>query len=389
MMKEGALKTDEEVGKLYPQVSFSKSPVQFIGKMKGYGGNGEPLIKQADTVTATRVANYINEAKADNDEDFNQAIVRYAAKSNRSVNDINERLEILRSPNFRVDRSNKMVTFSDMDMMHGLAPKQFKQIELTAYNAETANGMLLNSRSTPDLPIAFAARASMAHPALTSGVTFDSSLNIGNSKFTDGGIYSNLPVEAAFDDIKQAISEPKGGTGEDIELGKRRAQTMLFAFDEKGKSYANSFLPPSAKANNVKVSRLYQAFGVTPENRRHDVLKSHYSNKTTVFHGDLSVLGGGSDKKIVDHAKKDATFNTLIQANNRTNEPALYQVDSIEQAYGLLSGEEKELLLKDGPPKREDYSSLPWEGEGKNASYDAMTNLYNIALARRTEKEDQ
>jgi hypothetical protein len=93
-----------------------------------------------------------------------------SGKTTPSKEEVLARLQTLMDPDFGSDRSGKRATFSDMRMMHALDPDNVKEIRLTGFDTDSKEAAHISADSTPDPPIAVAARISMAHPLIASAV---------------------------------------------------------------------------------------------------------------------------------------------------------------------------------------------------------------------------
>ena len=377
------LRTDEEIGRLYPQLHFEEQWQRVLG------GNAEGMVHFLDRLVGDKVAAGLKAfAEEAGRVGETEAFRKYAEDGRHMKNfeQVLDRVGILKNPNYEKDRSGQMVTFSDMEMMHALAPDKFKEIRLTGFHRKrlehgkfserVGEVKIFNADTTPDLPVAFAARISMAHPAIASGVKLDPDLGVGGGPrfnvtgygedyYTDGGTGSNVPLEAVFGgDVEKATSPVEGGTDEDVARGRKLAATAVLIFDDKGKAYTTLHGPPERR--NVAASALERHFGVTDEALTADREKAYRGHTFIVFHGDVGTLDVKPDDDKAHFAKASATFNMLKQINDRCNQPLMQQTETVEQAFELLSDDEKKLLLSDGPPSERGGPS---------------EELYNMALA--------
>lgn len=421
------LGTDSGLNALYPELDF-RNQVQFIGKMMGSGGDAQGMVRKMDVITGTKAMEYLNgEAFSDPggyEQEWRDFAEGFAQQNGLQADDVFNRLQELRHQDFMEpqvadpvaqargvalgaarallpiagplamvlpvaeaalggdaapvpSRTDSMITFMDMKMLHALAPSEFREIQLTGYDKNDAQGVFMNADTTPDMPIAYAARISMAHPAIASAVHLTQDYGIGTHTFADGGIATNSPVEAVFGgDLAASTAEVQGGSDQDIEVGQLRARTALMIFDEGGKGYSSMHSPAEDRTSSS--SFIDRRFGVTTAAKQGDKDKEYVSNTFVVFHGKVGTMDTSPSAEKADHAKALSAFKMLEQIDNRCHQPNLQQTNTMEQAYGLLSDAEKQLLLADGPP---DIADFAVDEHGISADFIATGQLYDMARA--------
>ncbi|MDR2664274.1 MAG: patatin-like phospholipase family protein [Puniceicoccales bacterium] len=117
------------------------------------------------------------------------------------------RLEVLRDRNLEdvsTPQEDKMPTFADLALLRKIGAP-FHNLEVTLYNETAHEEIYASAENTPDLPIAFAARGTMALPLMFRAISIPTRLlhpadpaNPANpddrSVIVDGGIGDNIPV---------------------------------------------------------------------------------------------------------------------------------------------------------------------------------------------------
>jgi predicted acylesterase/phospholipase RssA len=410
---------------LYPELEFSGQVEKLARIYSGMGGDAQGMVKKMDEITGTKAMEYLNGAAFGNPGEYEQEwqtfAEGFAADNGLEADDVYNRLQELRHQDFGgarerptgevvartalkmakvvlpplavlpisvpamgetpPARTDSMITFMDMKMLHALAPSEFREIQLTGYDKDDAQGVYMNADATPDMPIAYAARISMAHPAIASAIHLDVDYGIGTHTFADGGIATNSPVEAVYSNqnMDAATAPVEGGSDAAIEAGQLRSRTALMIFDEGGKGYTAMHGAPEDRTSTS--SFVDRKFGVTTAAKQGDKDKEYVSNTFVVFHGKVGTMDTSPSQEKGDHAKALSTFKMLEQINNRCHQPNLQQTNTLEQAYGLLSDSEKQLLLADGPPKREDFV---FDEDGISVDFIATGQLYDMARAELT-----
>lgn len=419
------LGTSSGLNALYPELDF-RNQVQFIGKMRGSAGDAQGMVRKMDVITGTKAMEHLNaEAFSDPvgyEQKWRDFAEGFAQQNGLQADDVFSRLQELRHQDFMEpqvaepvalplglaldasrpiagalamvraiaeaafnrqggaaapmpSRTDSMITFMDMKMLHALAPSDFREIQLTGYDKNDAQGVFMNADTTPNMPIAYAARISMAHPAIASAVHLTQDYGIGTHTFADGGIATNSPVEAVFGgNLAASTAKVRGGSDQDIEVGQLRARTALMIFDEGGKGYSSMHSP--VEDRTYEASNIQRLFGMTTAAKQGDQDKEYVSNTFVVFHGKVGTMDTSPSQEKADHAKALSAFKMLEQIDNRCNQPNLQQTNTLEQAYGLLSDAEKQLLLADGPPNIQDFAV---DENGTSADFIATGQLYDMA----------
>lgn len=369
-------KSDAALNKIYPDISFIHQYERVVGRFITEVGNGQLIVQKFDKVTANKVMEVLKELAAD--EGGEERLVGFAndfaTKHGLEASDVAQRLSDLRTQDYTKVRSKQMITFRDMQMLHALSPENFREVHLTAYDMQERKGKYMNVENTPDMPVAYALRASIAHPGLTSAVRFET--NYGhqtlNHGFTDGGTGTNVPLEAFYGGSMDVSPMPTDcGSKEAVERGQLRARTALLLFDNDGLAYDWMHSNP-VKNNSIAAPLYYKFFGVTDESRRADANKAYVSNTFVVFHGEIGLLDTSPKMEKARFAKALSRYKMLEQIVLRMNQLNIQQVDNVEQAYRLLSEKEKDLLITERRPdepavRKEESLTKSMQGAVKNS----------------------
>lgn len=323
-------------------------------------GNLSPLPATKMVATLDQlVGNKVNEfLSATKPGDLSAMAEKYANANNLSKNDVLARLATLRNPDYTSDRSGKMVTFSDMKMLHAMAPDNFREIQLTGYDSTRREGLLFNAETTPDLPVVFGARISMAHPAIATAIKLDDKHGFGNHALTDGGIYSNTPLEALYDNDRGLASIE---TNDVSEFQALHEKTMVMIFDDSGKAYSTLHgAPESREVSNgfgMKAAKLVANNPNMDKDWLFDKGKEYHSGpgNFVVFHGKVGTMGLALEKT-KEFAQLQSTLKALEQIEQRIDAPSCVTYKSVDAVFKSLSDTEKQLILMDGEPRREDFS---------------------------------
>ncbi|MCL2001408.1 MAG: patatin-like phospholipase family protein [Planctomycetes bacterium] len=154
------------------------------------------------------------------------------------------------------DRTGRMVTFRDLELLARLSPDKFKNLAITAYSGELQKSVFFDARTTPDLPVAVAARASMALPGVYSPVVIRYE---GRERlFHDGGIGNNMPIDYGIRLTEAGMTDEEIRGVDAMEPDKSRALTvarskvLALAFDDEGAAYTALHEPVNAAKISLK-----------------------------------------------------------------------------------------------------------------------------------------
>ena len=207
----------------------------------------------------------------------------------------------LREPKF--DGSNRepqMVTFKDLDILHRIDPVHFKTLSIVGFRQNEGDMQTFSAKLTPDMPIVYAGRISMAAPVVFTAPVYKGVV------YRDGGLGNNFPTDV--------VHRGKSGPA----LDQSHAETMLFAYEAFKEAERNLF-----KHNEDKTSApVAPGWGAWAMNRlewaakRQAGLKNFNeanlgdSNRvwnsgpqtTVVYHGDVNFKDFGASQTRKDFA---------------------------------------------------------------------------------------
>lgn len=347
----------------YPELGFKNG----ISKAEAM-----PMVQLLDKITTDEVKDFVEGLKPGAlAERVDQYIL---ANPGKDRTEVLNRLATLSNPDFTSDRTGKMVTFNDMKMLHQLAPEKFKELTLTGWDSHDQQPIVFRADDRyGDLPVIFAARASMAHPAIASGITLPERFGHGNHAIQDGGIGSNMPSEVFYgDDRNLASMDTTGNTA----LQETRARTAVLIFDEGGKAH-KSLHDPSAQSMKPKdvglISRMVAHNDEMGVDNKYDNIKQYGAgpNAFVVAHGTmgtLSLLASDSTKSKAIQQSRDVMIEQLAL---RQDQAYALEVDSPAAAYAMLDASERRAIYDQGPPKLD--NSMTEE------NYRAARDLYDLA----------
>lgn len=124
--------------------------------------------------------------------------------------------------------TKKGITFLDLAYLQSKWPERFKNLSVNAVHQQSyvdkdgvihrGKKQIFNIRTTPNVEIASAIKASAALPLVLEPVPIE--INGEITVFIDGGIYDNAPTEDYFDEVTQTFTNTMP------------EQTLLFAFGQ-------------------------------------------------------------------------------------------------------------------------------------------------------------
>ncbi len=241
-----------------------------------------------------------------------------------------QRLELLRTPDFSAPRTGRMLTFGDLHLLRQLDPQRFKELVVAGWNQTQQRVVYFSRQTYPEMPLALAGRISMGIPVLFADVKFEA------QRWTDGGVGSNLPTEAIF----------SGLSGE--ALRETYARTLVMAFADGGRTHAVLHGPPDRVAPAVSPLVTWLSGNPQfPQAMAADQRKLHAAglHAMPVAHVDLGVASFLYNNARVQRAKTEAMDQALaFIAQNRHNFRHDL-VDDVEAAAALLSPAEQQAFL--------------------------------------------
>jgi len=361
---KGLMGKSEDFATRYPMVKLEGMPGINLGFVR-VGAPGGRALELLDRTSAQGVNSYLQ-------SHWNTP--EFQARLNQLTQQEQARLIDLRSPQrFDADRTNQMITFRDLRLMHQIDPAKFKNLTLTGWDNDTKTETYFGYEKTPDMPVAIAGRISMSFPVVFKSVSYDPGDGLGMRSFRDGGIGSNAPSEVVTRELQgQALEEA-------------HARTAVFTFDELGKAYTVLHRSPEPIPGWRIMSRLKGAIkdakGAISGNRGlgqselQDKRKIHDAGPNTfvVFHGKLDTLDFGASAEKVAFAQGRASMEMLEQIRLRQNQAYAVEYENPQDCLTALTESEKHALREGGPPNPQDFRN-------KDGSHDFLTYSFQYAL---------
>lgn len=298
-------------------------------------------LESLDTETLERLG-----LKGADDGEIEQRVKQLAAK--------------LKDQDFDGDRMSQMITFRDLAILHQLDPAKFKELTITGWEGTGSDGKMayFNSRTTPDMPIAIAARISMGLPFF-SPIFWN-----GRGPFYDGGFGSNTPLEAApgLDELYDGRNP--GDVGSDLvdqdvppEVQEAMAKTMYMTFDNEGTATENLF----GQGRRSGYSGLGEDALVSMMNPNYDRANTDDANKAynsgvntmQVFHGTAGTMSFGpleGDEESQQYARNLAKMRALEHISFRMDQAVGLTCANTDEALRTLSDAEKKRIVDAGVP---------------------------------------
>ena len=331
-----------DLSKVYPEVGFKNG----ISKMEA-----KPMLQLLDSVLCDEVKSHF-EGKSW--PELNSMVAKYVENNpTKTKAEVLDRLMILSNPDYTSDRTGKMVTFNDMKMLHELAPEKFKEITLTGWDSHDQQPIVFRANERyGDLPVCFAARASMAHPLIATGITLPEKYGHGDHPIQDGGIGSNMPSEVFYNDDRILASMDTSGN---TDLQEIRSRTAVLIFDEGGKAH-KSMHDPSAQSMTPKgagwIKKKVAHNEGTGVDSKMDNLKQYGAgpNGFVIAHGTMGTMSIIAKDKTKMAAIENSREMMLEQIALRQNQAYAVEVDSPESAYMMLDQSDRRAIYDQGAP---------------------------------------
>lgn len=245
-----------------------------------------------------------------------------------------QRLELLRRPDFTAARTGQMLTFGDLQLLRQLDPTRFKELVVTGWNQTDKRLAYFSYQTSPEMPLALAGRISMGIPRLFADVKIEAQGR--KQRWTDGGVGNNLPTEAVFSGL--------GGQA----LQEAYARTLVMAFADAGRTHAVLHGPPDPylPAVNPVVTWL-SGNPHFPQVVQADRRKLHAAglHAMPVAHGDLEIGSFLAGNARVERAKTDAMEQALVFIAQNQHNFRHDLVDDVQAAARLLSPAEQDAFL--------------------------------------------
>lgn len=212
----------------YPSISFVTQGIadriagaahRFFSNLQT---NAPRLLVELDRKTAQSVDQVLRSPQGQ------QAIEAVQARIDQGTSNVSadELAQVLRLREPQFDGSNRepqMVTFKDLDILHRLDPVHFKTLSIVGFRQNEGEMETFSAQLTPDMPIVYAGRISMAAPVVFTAPVYKGVV------YRDGGLGNNFPTDV----VHQGKSGPA--------LDQSHAETMLFAYEAFKEAERNLF----------------------------------------------------------------------------------------------------------------------------------------------------
>lgn len=304
------------------------------------------VVQAIDQVTAESVAAFLNKGKLEarkGEPAFTQEEIARLTVLRQGYDD-----NVRRISNGTTCRTDPAVTFNDLTLLRRMeGGEQFKNLTLTTWSKSEKKTILLNAETVPHMPLALAARCSMALPHYFSKLTLNleryaqnpsaDKLAAPQRSYVDGGIAMNLPT---------TVFIPYGDKAGNVE--EQQAKTMSFVFDDGGLAAMRQSLKSrqslpgkifSFIKNGAMGLTLGEATGFPLFNKNYvyKVLKereriSSLGNVMIVGHGDLGTLSLSPSADQLHIADAVAEAQAMQHVYNTKRQAYCVVVDSPEAA---------------------------------------------------------
>ncbi|SCZ67318.1 Patatin-like phospholipase [Epibacterium ulvae] len=397
---QGGLLDDPDTAANYPQAHFfskSKSALTAVDSVARFaakhvisaGGGAEQVVKILDSFTTQRLQGALDKLTPDEQE---AKMEQASVGSKIPLDEIKERINTLMEGSMSGARTGQMVTFKDQSILHHMMPETFKELSLTGFDMDNQEGVIFSRSTTPDMPLAFAARSSIAMLGLMKPIHFDAEVGAGDSTFADGGMGSVQPTEAAMLDLphlsdlesKTRMEEAKEiarnptpeGSEHTIDISMKKASTLNISFARNGTTQALlSGSPEALIQSRIDPARKFVGFsaeGVTADRQK------TYNNPVLI--ANEGGIGGGETKPSASklaQAQMLASLDTANQIRQRFSEPVLVDVQNVADIIPHLSEAEKVAILEHGPPEMHTANIQEGDVDGLRA-FEASKVLFEL-----------
>lgn len=369
------LATDRALNAVYPDISFRDTARVTARLLSPFGATHDTatgMIRKLDEITAQEARDFLRSRDAEGlRRDVTVAVAqrRKGAGDTGALSDDTVRQEVGRAmarltelaeaPDFTRSRAGKMVTFSDIALLHALAPEKFREVAMSVHDTTTGKNMVFDKLTAPSMPLAYGARASMAHPLIATGVSFPQfSGPSARHVFSDGGISSNVPIEALVP-LSRGRSNSDPTDSRSPAQQRQRAASTVMVFDNAGETDKIMHAPPEDKSSSGLFQRMFGSIssavmGWVASNphlaadTEADRKKVHDfgPNVVNVKHGELSTMDLDAPAELRHEALTQAHADATQQMKIVRGDLYAVEVSSVEEAFGLLDDEEKALLRR-------------------------------------------
>jgi predicted acylesterase/phospholipase RssA len=371
------LKTPKGFENRYPTLQFGK-----------IGADGGAAIEIADRSSAAKVSTYLQDQwnKPEFKEKLNSLVASENERSPGAGDKARQRLGLLQTQNFDGNRTNQMITFNDLRLLHQLEPGKFRELTLTGWDEKNNASTYFNASDYPNMPIAIAGRISMAIPPAFASVKYDPGDGKGMRHFADGGIGTNMPSEVV---TRSKASDP----GSEL-TGRHRenvlVKTGIMTFDQGGSESLDKLdgaykqMHGSDKVNDLTTgvgNRMRNALvgllagnkdiGVVNQKDQQKIAESA-ANCFVIAHGDLGTFSLTAGDQRVNDAKESARKLIREQLKQRENQAYAQEFNSINEIFKELTPQDKQALLNGPAPDPAKYAKGP-----NDPAFIAELELYN------------
>jgi predicted acylesterase/phospholipase RssA len=371
------LKTPKGFENRYPTLHFGK-----------IGADGGTAVEIADRSSANKVSTYLQDQW--NKPEFKEKLDRLVANENErspgAGDKARQRLGLLQTQNYDGNRTNQMITFNDLRLLHQLEPGKFRELTLTGWDEKNNASTYFNANDYPNMPIAIAGRISMAIPPAFASVNYDPGDGKGMRHFADGGIGTNMPSEVVTrSKASDPASELTGRQRENVLV-----KTGIMTFDQGGSESTGKLdgayrqMHGSDKENDLTTgmgNRMRNALvgllagnkdiGVVNQKDQQKIAESA-ANCFVIAHGDLGTFSLTAGDKRVSDAKESARQLIREQLKQRENQAYAQEFSSINEIVKELTPQDKQSLLNGPAPDPAKYAK-----GATDPAFMAELELYN------------
>jgi predicted acylesterase/phospholipase RssA len=309
------LDTGHQLRTMYPNLTLGVTAASHAAR----------LVRAMDFQTATAVQKWLHP---------NEDELRRAMRSRRVTMAEVQQLDRLRRQDLNgSNREAQMVTFRDLEILHRISPEHFKLLSVTAYDSARQTNHTFDVDLNPDLPIAYAARASMAAPVAFTSVTIE------GTRYLDGGFGANVPVDVIHGDK----------SGEALDYS--RARTLLLAYESLGET--NSSLHEKAPEpgwtqplSDLIFRVLGQAAHARAELADRQRVWDTGPQTAVVHHGDLNTFDFGADPERVAFAISHSRVMAQEQVALRRQQAFHTVYERPEQVVAALDTKAREEIIR-------------------------------------------
>ena len=243
-----------------------------------------------------------------------------------------------------------MVTFNDLRILSKIDPKKFKEAAMTVFDiTKTQESFFIDADTYPNMPVALAARASMAIPPAFAPLKVDLDQYAANPAkkedirwLADGGIGNNLPSNYLLDKAKTPADKARV-----------QVTSLLMTFYDKGKAYKKLYGPAEKEQEKswTDLAKNWWAGKDLKKVGRADTTRAYEGgiNTFVVFHGnvgtlDLGILPGSPEpgerqKKIAAFFSKKKAIEEIEKKKAQQLQMEFKSIDEAAEHYYITEEE--------------------------------------------------